>query len=153
MIRLPRMMTAPSCKGVSFSKIFNRRLSVTSPSILMPVSILSSSPTALSNTIRAPTFLCPIMTAALATASIMSFSSASSSSTRLRNRRPRPICSSARRSSGWNTTGKATIIIVMAFSNIQLMTCRFSHLLTITSAASTISPLTNAAALVFFSII
>ena len=150
---MPRIMTAPSCRGVSFSKIFSNRLSVTRPSMATPVSILSSKPTARSKTIRAPIFRCPMITVALATVSIISFNSASSSSIRLRNKRPRPICSRARRSSGWKTTGSATIIMVMAFSRIQLMTCRFSHLLTITREASTISPLTNAAALVFFSMI
>ena len=79
-IRLPRITTAPSCKGVSGSKILSSKLSEIKPSIGTPVSILSSKPVSRSKTINAPIFLRLIISVALVTAFSISSSSFSSSS-------------------------------------------------------------------------
>ena len=125
-IRPSRMISAPSWSGVLGTKIFLINSRLNTASIKIPVSTKSLRPTSRSKTIRAPVCSRDITRAAAIT-SLMAISISSSLTfCALLKIRPRPNCSKARRSSGWNTTGNAKRRTVILCCKIQLITYRFS---------------------------
>ena len=89
-----------------------------------------------------------------ALASSLTTERASSSSSVMEGARnlPCPRCSNARRSSGWNTMGKATKSRVTHFCKSQEITCSSIQLQMIVTPKSTSTPFTKVIARVSWSI-
>ena len=114
----PRMIAAPSCKGVLTKKIFPKSSAVILASSFIPVSLMSFKPIRLSITKSAPVFVADSDFAAVTISLIIFFASSSSSEpgTSSKINLPWPSFSRVRRSSGWKTIGRATKTHVINFS-------------------------------------
>ncbi|MNS95919.1 hypothetical protein D3C72_1301990 [compost metagenome] len=120
------MITAPSWSGLLGKKIVESNSAVTSASTMVPVSMNSLRPVLRSRMISAPIFwraryFTLVTTSSIALGGLTLFLGNSSSPRKIS---PWPMCASARRSSGWKTTGIATMIIVAVDCTSQVMVLR-----------------------------
>ena len=118
---MSRIITAPSCNGVFFSKILIRSWDVTIPSTAIPVCSYSPSPTSCSTTINAPVFTAAICSMASAICLTVSFDtlSAPSSLLRIEKSPPCPNLSNAFRISGWKIMTTANTPYTIVFCRSQ----------------------------------
>ena len=142
------MMTAPSCSGDFGEKIVRRRSADRSPWIITPVSAICSRPVSRSITMSAPWCSADSSAAARGT-SVATTSEARSSAEISQPSEPtRPMRSSARRSSGWNTTTSANRPTTAPVSRICVSSRRFRMRAAKYTANSTVTPITRRTALV-----
>ena len=104
-ICLSLIIIAPSCSGVLGSNMFSTSGADITPSMRVPVAAISPKAVFCSITISAPTLrFARSVIASCNSETIVESSWLKPLSTDLSNRLPRPMCSSARLNSGWNST-------------------------------------------------
>ncbi len=156
MIRLPRTMTAPSCKGVLCSKILINSWLVTKPSTSIPVLSYSARDSFCSITINAPVFTLLISTQArvispmVFSVKVLSLLLPLSKGSALAIRFLLPSSSSALRSSGCNTTIMAVTAKPNTFCPSHNMVFILKYEATTQKNRITSRPLSKVQALVFW---
>ena len=145
-MRVPRITTAPSCRGVLGSKIFSKRAAEIWELSEVPVSVMSFRPICCSITISAPTRRrLRVSRQLVISRTTASFSSRSAPGEAVRSA-PLPICSSALRSSGWNKITSTTAPLLTTFSSTQFRAVSPSRSLTQAATISMTRPFSTALA-------
>jgi hypothetical protein len=136
-------MTAPSWSADFGMNTVRRRSAERSPWIITPLSAISSRPVSRSRTMRAPWPSADSSDAARAT-SVATWSVVRSSAERSQRIEPtRPIRSSARRISGWNTTTSANRPTTAPVSRIWVSSRSWSRRAAKYTTNSTLTPITR----------